>query len=128
MFTFEHYEVGQIYGPHHLFIGPDLESQWLQVFPQDIWQGNTVPPGMLSVITMLAYTAVITPRPPGNIHGGQRFDVLRLPRRGETLATTIQCEDKQIRKGRRWVYLAFETTGDTNEMVFRGRFASIVAQ
>lgn len=128
MFTFDHYVAGRLYGPHRLTIGADLESQWLQVFPQDAWQDDTVPPGMLSVITLLAYTNVITPRPPGNIHAGQRFDVVRLPRRGETLSTTIRCEDKQVRKGRRWVYLAFETLDDAREPVFEGRFVSIVAQ
>jgi hypothetical protein len=128
MFTFEHYEIGHVYGTHRLPIDAGLESRWLRTFPQDPWTAEAVAPGMLSVITLLAYTNVIAPRPPGNIHGGQRFDIVRLPRRGDVLDTTVRCEDKQVRKERKLVYLAFETRDAMRDLVFRGIFTSIVAQ
>lgn len=128
MFTFAHYRVGEIYGPHHLSVEPDLLARWDALFPQMTGKGGQVPPGLLSVITMLAYTHIITPRPPGNIHAAQGFDIARLPRIGETLTTCVRCDDKQVRKDRGWVYLRFETQDEEAQPVFAGRFVSIVAQ
>ena len=128
MFDFARYQAGESYGSHALHLGPGLAAQWRMLYPGHEGEDDRVPAGMLCVITMRAYTSLITPRPPGNIHGRQRFDVGRLPKFGERVTTSIHCESKEIRNGRFWVHLLFETLDASGAYLFRGRFVSIVAR
>lgn len=87
-----------------------------------------MPSGLTSVVVFRAYHEIVTPRPPGNIHGAQRCTVHRLPLRGETLTTTVQCESKEEKKGRKFVYLKFETCGEDGKAAFTSDMTSIVAR
>lgn len=126
MFTFDKFEVGATYGSCRFHVSREMVEAWRKLYPEDE-TASFMPPGMASVITMHAYGSIITPRPPGNIHGNQRFEFKRLPRVDETLDTTIRCEAKEERKGRHVVHLIFETRAADGEVVLIGRFTSIVA-
>lgn len=126
MFTFDRFEPGEVYGEHVWRLSPEAVADWRSLFPDDD-TGPLMPPGMTAAVTMRAYGALISPRPLGNIHGAQTYEMHRLPEIGETLTTTIRCENKEIRKGRRWVYLGIEARDEAGEPVFTGRFTSLVA-
>lgn len=125
MFTFERFRSGESYGIDCFTLTAEAVARWRTLFPDD--DGPLMPPGMTAVVVMRAYNALIAPRPPGNIHGAQRFEMHALPRIGETLSTRASCAGKELRKGRRWVYLAFETRRADGDLAFLGRFTSLVA-
>ncbi len=125
MFVFDAYEAGRSYGEHSLVLSPDLCAAWEAEFGTA--QGGTrVPASMLSLVVMRAYFAVITPRPPGNVHAGQSFSVQRLPRRGTTVVTEVCCLRKEMRKTRRIVWLGFKAR-DEDGALFTAEMTSLVA-
>jgi acyl dehydratase len=81
---------------------------------------------------MIVIDAVLTlnsPRPPGAVHGGQTFDLERMPRVGETLRTDVWCLDKEIRKHRKWVRMRTETRAlASSELLFTGMLTILVPQ
>ena len=122
MFRYDDFVVGKEIGAETMTLGPQLFSAWARVFPEEC-QTNLAPPGMIAVVTMRAFTTVVAPRPPGNVHGSQSYEVKRLPRAGEVLTTRITCLGKEIKRGRRWVYFGSETSGDGDDFCFGGRMA-----
>ncbi len=104
---------------------PAEVAAWHGLFGGDA--GEWMPPGMVSVVAMRAYLTVVTPRPPGNIHGASRFAVRRRVRVGESLITAVSCEAKEIRKQRRIVQLALQCRDTSGGPVFDARVTSLVA-
>jgi acyl dehydratase len=51
---------------------------------------------VVSVIVMRAHSAIVSPRPPGNIHVGQRFTVHAPIELGQDLRATVTCREKRI--------------------------------
>lgn len=126
MFTFDHFEPGKCYGTSRFELSEKALADWHAVFPEDM-EGTHMPPGMTGVVTAQAYHDIIKPRPSGNMHGAQRYEMHRLPLLGETLLTSVTCDSKEERKGRRFVHLGFETRTLDGALAFRGLFTSIVA-
>ncbi|MBC9177270.1 hypothetical protein [Pseudoroseomonas ludipueritiae] len=100
-------------------------ARWRRLFPDDE-TGELMPHGMIAVVSMRAYGEVIPLRPPGNIHAAQHFELLRLPRIGEELVTSVSCLSKEIRRGRRRVTVTTETRGSGGP-AFRGRMTVLWA-
>lgn len=126
MFTFDHFEVGKTYGTDEFEIGQDVMRKWLAVYPDDD-NGRYMPPGMTSMIQLQAYINIITPRPKGNVHGSQRFELVRLPLIGERLVTEVSCTHKEIRKERRWVQTRYRTDGADGTPAFTGVMTTLAA-
>lgn len=72
------------------------------------------------VMMMRAYLAIVSPRPPGNIHARQRFKLESLPAMGEALSVTVSCLSKEIRRERRYVDFEAVGTGADGRRVFSG--------
>jgi hypothetical protein len=125
MITYDGFAPPQVMGVRELVLDDALLRAWHGLFHTE-GADEVMPHGMVAAITMRAYTDILQPRPPGNVHAAQRFDLLRLPRRGERLTTTVSCLGKEIRKGRRWVTFGIETSG-TDGPAFRGRTTMIWA-
>lgn len=125
MMTYAMFEPGRVMGQSRaVFDAAQLEA-WRELFPEDDAPG-VMPQGMVAVIAMRAYAEVVQPRPPGNIHAAQRFELHRLPHVGETLTTTITCVEKEIRKERRRVTLQMDCAGSGGP-AFRGRMTVLWA-
>jgi hypothetical protein len=122
MKLFEGFEIGQVLGAHSLEIGPQVMEGWEQLFPGSA-SGDELPPGFVAVVTMRSFTSVVAPRPPGNVHGSQRFELSRLPRVGERLDTRVTCVGKEVRRERRWVDFETQTTGEDGSTCFSGRMS-----
>lgn len=119
MIRFDDIQVGATFGRHELLIDDTLLAAWARVFPEDSHEGAPIP-GLVAVITMRAYAEVVTPRPPGNVHGAQRFDIDRLPGRGERVFTTVSCAGKAVKRERKWIDFRSETRDEAGEPCFTG--------
>lgn len=126
MFTYDHFEVGKVYGADTFSVDAEKLRKWLAVYPDDD-NGKLMPPGMTAMIQIQAYMARITPRPKGNMHGSQVFTLLRLPAISEQLVTEVQCTRKEIRKERKWVETSYTTRDAAGDVVFTGVMTTIVA-
>lgn len=126
MLTFDSMNVGAEMGRRDLVLDDGLMERWLRLFPDDR-TGDTMPVGMMAAVTMRAYAEILQPRPPGNVHGAQQFQVIRLPRVGERLTTVMTCAGKELKRDRRWVDFATETTGEGGDVCYRGRMTILWA-
>ncbi len=128
LFTYDYYEPGKIYGVKEFTVDEAVVAKWRTVYPTDNDPG-VMPGGMLAMIVVDAVLTYNAPRPPGGVHGGQTFDVRRMPRIGETLLTEVKCLDKEIKKDRKWVRALTTTRSkDTGEIVLTGIMTTLVAQ
>jgi acyl dehydratase len=128
VFTYDYYEPGKVYGSKNFTIDETVVAKWRTVYPNDNEPG-VVPGGMLAMIVVDAVLTLNSPRPPGGVHGGQTFDVRRMPRIGETLVTEVKCLDKDIKKGRKWVRTLTTTRSkDNGEIVLTGIMTTLVAE
>lgn len=128
IFNYARYEPGKSYGTREFNIEDAAVARWRTVYPNDNDPG-VMPGGMLAMIVLDAVLTLNAPRPPGGVHGGQTFDVERMPRVGETLRTEVWCLDKEIRKERRWVRIRTETrVAGSGELLFTGIMTTLVAQ
>lgn len=127
MLTFEGFVPGAELGVHETMLDAEGAARWCALFPGDAEVLPNMPPGMSAAVIMRAYTAVVTPRPPGNVHGEQVVDMHHLPRLGDLLRTRFVCEGKELKKDRRWVKLASETTNERGELLFTGRMVILWA-
>jgi hypothetical protein len=128
LFTYDHYEPGKVYGVKEFTVDDAVVAKWRTVYPGDNDPG-VMPAGMLAMIVVDAVLSHNAPRPPGGVHGGQTFDVNRMPRIGETLLTEVKCLDKEIKKNRKWVRALTTTRSkDTGELLLTGIMTTLVAQ
>lgn len=125
MFTFDRFEVGASYGEHILFVSEQEVETWHRLFGGE--RSTYMPVGMTSVIAMRAYLALISPRPPGNIHGGSSFVLQRRIRVGDSVVTRVGCSSKAIRRGRRVVEIAVRGTSSEG-VAFDATITSLVAR
>ena len=125
MITYETFAPGQVMGSSEAVLDAAKLQAWQALFPEDDL-GGVMPHGMVAAIAMRAYAEVVQPRPPGNVHAVQHFDLFRLPRAGETLTTTITCLDKEVRRDRRRVTLQMDCAGAEGP-AFRGRMTVLWA-
>lgn len=126
MFLFDTFKPGSLIGTRRLTLDAALLAQWVTLFPEDS-DGDRMPAGMTAAVMIRAYSDVLLPRPPGNVHGAQRFEIARLPRVGDTLVTTIGCDSKELKGERRWVRFASETRRDDGTPMFTGLMTTLWA-
>lgn len=119
MFLFDTFEPGKLIGTRTLTLERELLERWFQLFPDDR-DGNRMPPGMMAVVYSRAYSDILQPRPPGNVHGAQQFSIAEMPSVGDTLITSLSCEGKELKGERRWVRFASETRRDDATLLFSG--------
>jgi hypothetical protein len=126
MFLFDTFAPGTIIGTRALTLDAALVDRWITLFPEDR-NGDRMPAGMTAAVMSRAYSDVLRPRPPGNVHGAQRFEIAHLPRVGDTLVTTISCDSKEMKGERRWVRFASETRRDDGTPMFTGLMTTLWA-
>ncbi len=127
MYLFETFEPGKLIGRGTLRLGRDLVEQWLTLFPADR-DGDNMPPGMMAAVYIRAYSGILLPRPPGNVHGQQVFTVNRMPKIGDELVTELRCEGKELKGDRRWVRFGSDTRRIDGELMFSGLMTTLWAK
>jgi hypothetical protein len=126
MFVFDTFTPGKAIGTRSLTLDSALIERWVALFPEDR-DGDRMPAGMTAAVMIRAYSDILQPRPPGNVHGSQIFQIARLPRVGDTLVTTIACESKELKGERRWVRLASDTRREDGTSMFTGLMTTLWA-
>jgi len=127
MFLFETFEPGRMIGSRTLTLTAELLQQWLNLFPEDR-DSERMPSGMTAAVYSRAYSDILQPRPPGNVHGQQRFTIAKLPVVGDTLVTDLRCEGKELKGERRWVRFASETRRTDGTLLFTGLMTTLWAK
>jgi hypothetical protein len=127
LWDFARFVDGQVLGTHRMCLDESRLRLWSEIFEMPGNEGALS--GSLLVNAMMeAYLSVAQPRPPGNIHAGQKITSYgRPPKLGETLSVTIAVGGKSERKNRNW--LAFNSTiraGD--EVLLEGEILTIWAK
>ena len=127
VWTYYQYEVGKVYGEKRFAVDDEVLRKWRTVYPLDA-DNEVMPGGMLAMVVLDAIMFFHTPRPPGGVHAGQSFEVLRMPRVGDELVTEVKCLEKEIKKDRKFVRVQTTTRhGQTGEVMFKGVMTTIVA-
>jgi hypothetical protein len=128
--TYDTFEPGKTMGEAVLALDESHAQSWQKIFGNTASSGaseSAEGAGLLVAMMMRAYLAVVTPRPPGNVHARQRFRLHALPRQGEAVRTVISCEGKEIKRERRYVELLAQGTGDDGRAIYEGRLSLIWA-
>lgn len=124
---FEGFTPGRDFGEAVLALDERLIRRWVKLYPQDAECLPAVPEGMLSVVVMRAYIDRCGPRPPGNVHTSQGFQVHRMPKAGDTVRTRMTCAGAELKKGRGWVTIASESRDAAGTLLFTGEMRLIWA-
>lgn len=127
MITFEDFRPGVSFGTAAVTLYDTMFENWTALFPGDADCAPDMPEGMTAVLVMNAYMELIAPRPPGNVHASQAFDISQLPKLGQTVQTTVTCRSKELRKGRRWIDLDTQSHDENGTLLFTGTMRLIWA-
>lgn len=126
---FDHFQANTLMGQHVEVFEASLAHAWRTVF--GLPESAQPYPGELSslalAMAMRAYLAVVSPRPPGNVHARQQFQMHTLPEIGETITTQVVCVRKEIRRERRYVDLQVDACGRAARPLFTGEMRLIWA-
>lgn len=127
---FDDFMPGTRMGETLLVYQSGLADQWEQIFGAPSGDADRAAEGasIATVMMMRAYMAVVTPRPPGNVHARQQIVLDGVPRLNETVRTQVSCAAKEIRRDRRYVELQVNATGDGGRAIYRGRMTLIWAR
>ena len=88
-----------------------------------------MPRGLAQVIIMSAYTEVVQPRPPGNLHLGQHVEVYSTPKVGDQMSCKVSCIGKQQKKEKCLVTFQVDVgLVSTSSMLFKGELAILWAR
>ena len=123
--SFADFEPGRPLGEHVEACSPALATAWRGIFAG---ASATEGASLAVVLAMRAYLTVVSPRPPGNIQARQRFRMHSQPRIDETVRSEVRCIDKQIRRGRFYVDLQVQGTGEDGRSLYTGVMSLIWAQ
>ena len=88
-----------------------------------------MPRGLAQVIIMSAYTEVVQPRPPGNLHLGQHVEVYGIPKVGDQMSCKVFCIGKQKKKEKGLVTFQVDVgLVSTSVTLFKGRLTVLWAR
>ncbi|MBS77763.1 hypothetical protein [Variovorax sp.] len=127
---FDDFVPGARMGETHMVYRAEFASQWERIFGAPSGDADRAAEGasIATVMMMRAYMAVVSPRPPGNMHARQQIVLDGVPRLNEEVRTEVSCAAKEIRRDRRYVELLVDATGDGGRAIYRGRMTLIWAR
>lgn len=128
MILFDDLAPGQSFGEAAVHFDETLFEKWIRLFPEDADTAPEMPDGMTAVLTIKAYADLVTPRPPGNIHGNQHFTLRQRPHLGETIYTEFTCSRKEERKERKWVTFQTSSRNAAGNLLFKGEMRVLWAK
>jgi hypothetical protein len=129
--TFEDFKPGTVIGSATVQFEEGLAERWRAIFLPGSSApgagGGALGAGIAVAMMMRGYLDVVRPRPPGNVHARQQFNIARLPKRGESVTTVVSCASKELRRDRRYVELDVRGFDDAQRPVYDGRMTLIWA-
>ncbi|MVW70991.1 hypothetical protein GOQ25_05570 [Bordetella sp. 15P40C-2] len=127
---FEHFTPGASLGTCTETYDATQVQRWRTLFGDteaDGAGGFAEQASIATIMMMRAYLHVVAPRPPGNIHAGQKLHMQSLPKPGETVTLAVRCLDKTLKRDRRFVVLGVIGEGADGRAVFSGELTLIWA-
>lgn len=119
---FDDFEPGRLLGSHTLVYDEALAKNWRRIFQdtEGCTYSQAEAASIATLLMMRAYLAVVSPRPPGNIHARQSMVFATLPTIGDELDITIECRAKEVKRGRRYVELLALGKASDGPPIFQG--------
>lgn len=105
LITFERFTPGSDMGEASVAVDQALVDSLQKVYGFAWKPAEPLPMALCTVLMMRAYLQVVTPRPPGNVHGRQWLQAHAPLRVGDTVRTRVRCLSRELKSGRRWVQL-----------------------
>lgn len=126
---FEHFEPGSLMGEYSETYTHAQTQRWRAIFGSiSASTGGPAEQASMAVVMMMrAYLNVVAPRPPGNIHAGQKLQLHDLPCAGETVRMAVRCLAKSMRRERRYIELRVDGSGENGRAIFAGDLTLIWA-
>lgn len=126
---FDDFQPGTLMGQHEEVFDAALCQAWRNIFglPDSAQPHPGEMPSLALALAMRAYLSVVSPRPPGNVHARQQFQMHALPEVGEVMRTTVRCAHKEIRRERRYVDIQVQATGRDARALYSGEMSLIWA-
>lgn len=102
LWVFDSFRPGALLGRVDITLDQSRIANWTAIYglPQ---ASERIPSGMLVAAMMEAYLRAIQPRPPGNVHVGQKLTFGKPVHTGDRLEAEVSCLSKEVRKERCWV-------------------------
>lgn len=109
LLLFDDFVVGNAVGSTTITLDEAMAADWAIVSgtPAPV-PAAPAPPGLVVAAMMRGYTRIASPRPPGNVHAGQRLLFGPPAMMGASLSVALVCARKDFRNNRRW--LDFDVT------------------
>lgn len=101
LMTFDRFEPGQSLGAFELTVDDAMLSLWEKLYGQRPESSGQLPMAFAPLILMRALLTVVTPRPPGNLHVGQTYDIHSMPHAYQPFIAAVDCSSKLLKKERR---------------------------
>jgi len=129
LILFDDFEPKALLGQCKLAYDETISRQWRHIFGNSqSATGQQAEAASAAVILMMrAFLTVVSPRPPGNIHARQSLSFAALPKVGDDLLITLECQGKEIKRNRRYVELIARGYGPDGSNLFQGLLTLIWA-
>jgi len=114
----EHFQPGGTLGEMTQVFEEPLAQTWRSIFGHDTTQAEAS--GIAIAMMMRGFLGVVSPRPPGNIHARQRFNLHALPQPGERVRTVVTCLSKEVKRERRYVDFQLQANGTHDRPLYDG--------
>jgi len=105
--SFEAFQPDALIGTTSLAFDEAVMKQWQALFGT-VGSGSEVPMATIPLLIMCAFSAVVVPRPPGNLHISQQCHLYRLPIIGQRMTAHVVCSSKELRGERRIVQFSID--------------------
>jgi len=118
---YEDFMPGALMGEQVEVYDAEQAKRWQSIFgvePDDGANGAAEGASMAVINMMRGYLNVVTPRPPGNVHARQRFQMHDIPKPGESIRIVVRCTDKALRRERKYVELTVQGSGAHSRPLF----------
>ncbi|MGE3594139.1 MAG: hypothetical protein AB7N70_01220 [Dehalococcoidia bacterium] len=102
VYTYDSLLTGTRIGAASLCMDHETLRLWARVYGP-LAKSEHLPSAAAPLLLMQAFTTIVSPRPPGNLHVSQSCNIYRLPRVGSVIAATVDCIHKELRGDRRLV-------------------------
>jgi len=102
VWTYDRFKVDEVIGSSTEVIEEDFGLRWEALY-RDSQRTGALPYGMANLIAMRAYSEVVKPRPPGNIHAAQFCELSEVPVVSRELRSEVSCIAKYIKRERKMI-------------------------
>jgi hypothetical protein len=102
LWIYERFEVGEHIGTSTQTVTKTVCNHWNSLY-QDPRKEGSMPYGIAQLIVMRAYTDVVQPRPPGNIHATHLCQLTSVPSLAKELRAQVYCVGKYLKRERKMV-------------------------